>query len=96
MLKARQLALQNSAEEKTRELKGLNAEAAAMLGQPHLSKMHKDHRERIDQLSEELSRVGEQLTRDQALLESLERYADGLRVGDRGPARAFRMTRPDW
>lgn len=87
-VKAQQLALQNSAEEKGRELKGLNAEAVAMLGQPHLSKMHKDHRARIDELSEELTRLGGQLARYQALLESLERYADALRVGDRGPARA--------
>ncbi len=87
-LKARWDDLQASVEERSRQLRGLNAEVVAMRGQPHFSDMYKGHQKRIGELSQELSQLRGQLASDQALLKSLERYAQQLVNGERGPARA--------
>jgi hypothetical protein len=85
---ARQEAVKANVEEKNRQLRGLEVEAAAMRGQPHLSKMYESHQQRIGVLSQEVNQLRAQITTDQTLLESLERYAAQLQAGERGPVRA--------
>ncbi len=87
-VKARQVELKAEVEEKTTQLKKLGVEAAAMRGQPHLGKLYESHQKQIDALADEIDQLWAQLTSEQALLESLERYANQLRVGKREPRRA--------
>lgn len=90
---ARRATLKASVEEKGRELQELGVEAAAVREQPRLSAMYETYRERISELSQEIDQLRAQLASYQTLLESLERYADRLRAGERGPARAH-IERP--
>ncbi|MDQ3637382.1 MAG: hypothetical protein M3426_05230 [Actinomycetota bacterium] len=88
MVVKRRVALQAEIEEKSRVLKGLGVESAAARGQPHLRSLYEEHRERIEELSEEVDRLRARVAADGVVAESLESYADRLRAGERGPARA--------
>lgn len=87
-IKAQRVDLLAAVEQKSRELQGLHAEAAAMREQPHLRKMHEVYQERIRQYSHDLSQLRQQLASEETLLESLERYSEQLEGGQRGSARA--------
>jgi hypothetical protein len=88
MVVKRRVALQAEIEEKSRLLKGLGVESEAARGQPHMRSLYEGHHERIEELSEEVDRLRAQVAADGVVAESLESYADRLRAGERGPARA--------
>ena len=88
MVVKRRVTLQAEIEEKSRVLKGLGVESAAARGQPHLRSLYEGHRKRIEELSEEVDRLRARVAADGVVAESLESYADRLRTGERGPARA--------
>ncbi|MCA1716845.1 MAG: hypothetical protein LC781_08320 [Actinobacteria bacterium] len=88
MVVKRRVALQAEIEEKSRVLKGLGVESAAARGQPHLRSLYEGHRERIEELSEEVDQLRARVAADGVVAESLESYADRLRAGEQGPARA--------
>ncbi|KAA3645047.1 MAG: hypothetical protein DWQ07_16785 [Chloroflexi bacterium] len=85
--------LARSIESKNLLLHDLGLEMKAMLGQPHLQKLHDDYEERIELLSNEVDEMRAQLAKDQALLEALELYASEHEEGLRGPMRAH-IRRP--
>ncbi len=93
---ARCAALGADIEDKSRRLKKLGVEAAAMRDRSHLDAPYKARAKRIEELSKEVDRLRGQLATDQVVLESLEEYADRLRAGEREPARAHisRAHRP--
>ena len=92
----RRAALQAEVDEKSRQLRGLGVEAAAMSGQPHLRALHEAHRKQVRELSAEVEGLRARMAADGVLSESLEGYAGRLRTGDRDPARAHieRAQRP--
>ncbi|MBA3531955.1 MAG: hypothetical protein H0T73_08560 [Ardenticatenales bacterium] len=75
-------------EAKNAELMGLTIEAEAMLGHPHLQKLHASHEERIDLLAEALGSLRAQVAADAALLRALDEHIAELQVGKRGSLRA--------
>jgi hypothetical protein len=83
-------------EEKSRQLKKLGVEVAAMRDRSHLGTPYKAQRKRLEELSMEVAGLRAQLATDQVVAESLEDYADRLRAGVRGPARVHisRAHRP--
>jgi len=81
-------ALQARIEEKSQELMGLGVEVAAMRGEPHMIQRFIAHQERVDELSDHLDRLRAEQSAGQALLESLQGYADELGAGKRVPPRA--------
>lgn len=87
-LRDAQLQLRVSVDEKARTLQGLGARVAAMRLQPHLYQLYTAHQEQVDALSNEVNQLRSQMATNQALLEALEFYAEQLRAGARGPARA--------
>ena len=93
---ARCAALQAEVDEKSRRLKRLGVEVAAMRGQSHLDAPYKDRQARVRELSAEIDALRARLAADKSVAESLEDYAARLRAGDRGPARAHisRAHRP--
>ena len=72
---------------KSRYLKGLGIEAAAMRQQPHMEQMYETHKQQIEDLSETLKQLRANLAADQSLLDSLERYEEQIKVGWQEPAR---------
>ena len=88
--------LHDEIESKSRQLKQLGVEAAAMRDRSHLDRPYRDRTNRIGELSRELSQLRSRLATDEAVSESLGDYARRLRNGDRGPLRAHisRAHRP--
>jgi hypothetical protein len=82
--------------EKSRHLKELGVEVAAMRDRSHLDAPHEEGTKRLGELSKELDRLRAQLATDEAVSESLEDHADRLRAGEREPVRAHitRAHRP--
>jgi hypothetical protein len=93
---ARCAALQAEIGEKTRRLRQLGVEAAAMRNRSHLDAPHKEKMKRVGELSRNVDRLRAQLATDEAISELLDDYADRLRAGERDPARAHitRAHRP--
>jgi hypothetical protein len=93
---ARCAALRSEVEEKSRQLKKLGVEAAAMRDRSHLDGPYESRTRRIGELSRDVDRLRAELTTDEAVSESLKDYAERLRTGERGPARAHisRAHRP--
>ncbi|HET7272621.1 MAG TPA: hypothetical protein VFI90_16230 [Rubrobacter sp.] len=89
-------ALSTEIEEKSRQLKKLGTEVAAMRDRSHLDAPHEEGTKRVADLSTELDRLRARLATDKAVSESLEEYAGRLRAGERDPARAHisRAHRP--
>jgi hypothetical protein len=83
-------------EEKSRQLKKLGAEVAAMRDRSHLDAPYEEGTKRVAELSTELDRLRARLATDEAVSESLDDYAGRLRAGERDPARAHisRAHRP--
>lgn len=87
-LRETQLRLRADVDEKARELQGLGARVAAMRLQPHLYQLFATHQQQVEKLGSEVNQLRSQMAANQSLLEALEFYADQLRAGARGPARA--------
>ena len=81
-------ALRTEIEEKSRQLKKLGTEVAAMRDRSHLDAPYEEGTKRVAELSTELDRLRARLATDEVVSESLEEYAGRLRAGERDPARA--------
>ena len=81
---------------KSRQLKKLGVEVAAMRDRSHLDEPYEARTKRIEELSGEVDRLRARLVTDEAVSESLKDYADRLSAGERDPARAHisRAHRP--
>jgi hypothetical protein len=84
---ARCAALWTEIEEKSRRLKKLGVEVAAMRDRSHLGAPYEAQTRRVEELSRDLDRLRAQLATNQVVAESLEDYAERLRAGEPGPAR---------
>jgi hypothetical protein len=80
--------LRTEIEDKSRQLKKLGAELAAMRDRSHLDAPYRAGTRRVAELSRELDRLRGKLATDEAISESLAEYADRLRAGERDQARA--------
>src|SRR5687767_3288310 len=89
-------ALRVEIDDKSRQLKKLGAELAAMRDRSHLDAPYQQGTRRVAELSGELDRLRGKLATDEAISESLAEYADRLRAGERDRARAHisRAHRP--
>jgi hypothetical protein len=89
-------ALRAEIDDKSRQLKKLGAELAAMRDRSHLDAPYQEGTRRVGELSGELDRLRGKLATDEAVSESLAEYADRLRAGERDQARAHisRAHRP--
>jgi len=92
-IEARCAVLRAEIEEKGRKLRGLGVEVAAMKDRPHLDASYEDRVRQTGELSGEVERLRAQLAADLDVSESLGEYAERLRAGERGPARAH-LSRP--
>jgi hypothetical protein len=81
-------ALRTEIEGKSRQLKKLGAELAAMRDRSHLDAPYREGTRRVAELSGELDRLRGKLATDEAISESLAEYAGRLRAGERDQARA--------
>ena len=81
-------ALRDEIDDKSRRLKKLGTELAAMRDRSHLDAPYQEATRRVAELSGELDRLRGKLATDEAVSESLKEYADRLRAGERDPARA--------
>lgn len=95
-LEARCAGLRAEIGEKSRRLKKLGMQVAAMRGRSHLDAPYREKSWRMGELSAEVDRLRSELATDEAVGESLREYAERLRAGDAGPARAHitRAHRP--
>jgi hypothetical protein len=80
-------ALRTEIEGKSRQLKKLGAELAAMRDRSHLDAPYREGTRRVAELSGELDRLRGKLATDEAISESLAEYADRMRAGERDQAR---------
>ena len=89
-------ALRADIDHKSRQLKRLGAELAAMRDRSHLDAPYQEGTKRATELSGELDRLRGKLATDEAVSESLAEYAGRLRAGERDQARAHisRAHRP--
>jgi hypothetical protein len=89
-------ALRAEIDDKSRQLKKLGAELAAMRDRSHLDAPYQEGARRVAELSGELDRLRGKLATDEAISESLAEYAGRLRAGERDQARAHisRAHRP--
>jgi hypothetical protein len=81
-------ALRAEIDVKSRQLKKVGAELAAMRDRSHLDAPYKEGTRRVAELSGELDRLRGKLATDEAVSESLAEYSDRLRAGERDQARA--------
>jgi hypothetical protein len=83
-------------DDKSRRLKKLGTELAAVRDRSHLDAPYQEGARRVAELSGELDRLRGKLATDEAISESLAEYADRLRAGERDQARAHisRAHRP--
>jgi hypothetical protein len=81
---------------KSRQLKRLGAELAAMRDRSHLDAPYQEGTKRAAELSGELDRLRGKLATDEAVSQSLTEYAGRLKAGERDQARAHisRAHRP--
>jgi hypothetical protein len=89
-------ALKAEIDDKSRQLKKLGAELAAMRDRSHLDAPYQEGTRRVAELSGDLERLRGKLATDEAISESLAEYAGRLRAGERDSARAHisRAHRP--
>ena len=89
-------ALRADIDHKSRQLKRLGAELAAMRDRSHLDAPYQEGTKRATELSGELDRLRGKLATDEAVSESLTEYAGRLKAGERDQARAHisRAHRP--
>ncbi len=95
-IETRCAALQAEIREKSRRLKELGVEVAAMRNRSHLDAPYTEKTREVGELSREVDRLRAQLATEEAVSESLRDYADRLRAGEREGARAHitRAPRP--
>jgi hypothetical protein len=95
-IEARCATLRTEIHEKSRRLKELGVEVAAMRDRSHLDAPYEEATKRLGGLSKELNRLRARLATDEAVSESLKDYADRLRAGEGEPARTHitRAHRP--
>jgi hypothetical protein len=95
-IEARCAALRTEIEGKSRQLKKLGVEVAAVRNRSHLDAPYEVETRRLADISREVDRLRAQLATDEAVSASLEDYAGRLRAGEREPARAHitRAHRP--
>jgi hypothetical protein len=88
--------LRNEIDDKSRQLKKLGAELAAMRDRSHLDAPYQEGTKRVAELSGELDRLRGKLATDEGVSESLAEYAGRLKAGERDPARSHisRAHRP--
>ncbi|HET6659125.1 MAG TPA: hypothetical protein VFH16_04335 [Rubrobacter sp.] len=89
-------ALRDDIDHKSRQLKRLGAELAAMRDRSHLDAPYQEGTKRAAELSGELDRLRGKLATDEAVSDSLTEYAGRLKAGERDQARAHisRAHRP--
>jgi hypothetical protein len=89
-------ALRADIDDKSRQLKKLGIELAAMRDRSHLDAPYQEGTRRVAELSGELDRLRGKLATDEAVSESLTEYASRLRAGERDQTRAHisRAHRP--
>jgi hypothetical protein len=87
-VEARCASLRAEIDEKSRRLRKLGVEVAAMRDRSHLDAPYEEVTKRLGELSKEVDRLRAQLATDGAVSESLRDYAARLRDGEREPARA--------
>ena len=89
-------ALRAEIDDKSRQLKKLGTELAAMRDRSHLDAPYEEGKRRVAELSGELDRLRARLATDEAVSESLQEYAGRLKAGERDPVRAHisRAHRP--
>jgi hypothetical protein len=80
--------LRAAVSEKSRQLKMLGVEVAAMRDRSHLDEPYEERRRRIEELSAEVDGLRAGLATDGETSQALREHADRLRAGERGPARA--------
>jgi hypothetical protein len=85
---ARCASLRAAIDDKSRQLKKLGAEVAAMRDRSHLDAPYEEETRRVAELSREIDQLRARLATDEAVSESLDEYAGRLRAGERDPARA--------
>ncbi|HET7479127.1 MAG TPA: hypothetical protein VFJ72_06390 [Rubrobacteraceae bacterium] len=92
----RREALRAEIQAKSRQLKDLGVEAAAMRDRSHLDAPYQETANRIGELSGEVDGLRARLAADEAVSESLAEYANRLRAGEREPVRGHisRAHRP--
>ncbi len=95
-IETRCAALRTQIDERSRRLKELGVETAAMRDRSHLDAPYKEKTKHVEELSREVDRLRARLATDEAVAESLSDYAGRLRAGEREPARAHitRAHRP--
>ncbi len=95
-IQARCEALTAEISEKSGELKRLGVELSAMRDKSHLDAPYEETARRVAELSTEVDRLRAKLATDEVVSGALEEYADRLKAGERGPARAHivRAHRP--
>jgi hypothetical protein len=88
--------LRDEIDDKSRQLRKLGTELAAMRDRSHLDAPYQEGTRRAAELSGELDRLRGKLATDEAVSESLAEYATRLRAGERDQARAHisRAHRP--
>ena len=89
-------ALRDEIDDKSRQLRKLGTELAAMRDRSHLDAPYQEGTRRAAELSGELDRLRGNLATDESVSESLAEYAARLRAGERDQARAHisRAHRP--
>ncbi len=87
-LRARQLQLREEVQEQQSFLRGLDVQAAAMRNQPHLQRSYLTARARIEAVSQAVAQCQDEIAANDALLESLDRYAANIASGLLGDPRA--------
>jgi hypothetical protein len=93
---ARCATLRTAIEEKSRQIKKLGVEIAAMRDRSHLDAPYEQGTRRVAELGREVDQLRAQLATDEVVSESLKDYADRLEAGERDPPRAHisRAHRP--
>jgi hypothetical protein len=87
-IEARCAEIREEIREKSRQLKRLGVEVAAMRNRSHLDVPYRAKSRRIEELSREVNRLRAELATDESVSASLKKYAASLRDGDPDPARA--------
>ena len=87
-LRTRQQQLREEVQEQQSFLRGLDVQAAAMRNQPHLQRSYLGAMARIEAVSQAVAQRQDEIAANDALLESLDRYAANIADGLLGDPRA--------
>ena len=87
-IEGRRALVRSELQDKSNRLRALGMDAEATRDQSHLSKLHESQTRHIEELSNEVETLREQLSDDEVLAETLQDHAERLRNGERPPARA--------